>query len=106
MAEHTIIIETAEAVANIDLAEASPIDVSVTETGPQGPVGGSLRYQHTQAQAAAIWAITHNLGARPFAVMVTDSAGDDVIGDVVHIDDNSLQIRFSAAFSGVAVMGA
>ena len=43
--------------------------------------------------------ITHNLGKFP-AVTVVDSAGTHVVGDVQHINANSLQITFKTTFTG------
>jgi hypothetical protein len=65
-------------------------------------VAGMDRYhRHVQSTPSATWAIAHNLGKRP-CVAVVDSAGTEVEGDVQHVDDNSLTIGFSAAFSGEA----
>lgn len=69
------------------------------------PTGGVTdRSQvHTQATAAAIWNVDHGMGKFP-AVEIFDSAGDEVEGDIRHIDSNSLRIVFSAPFSGVAYL--
>ena len=44
--------------------------------------------------------VTHNLGKYP-AVTVFDSAGDEVEGDIQHLNTNSFTLSFSASFSGV-----
>lgn len=43
--------------------------------------------------------ITHNLNKYP-AVTIHDSAGDEVVGEIVHVNTNKLSARFSAPFSG------
>ena len=56
---------------------------------------------HTQTVAASTWTVTHNLGKYP-SVSIVDSANEEVMGEVEHVNDNSLTIKFSAAFSGKA----
>lgn len=46
--------------------------------------------------------VNHNLGKKP-AVTVIDSANDECVGDVVHTNNNSLVVTFSASFSGIIV---
>lgn len=58
-------------------------------------------YTHTQSVAAAIWNITHSMNKYP-SVMVTDSVGEEVEGDVQYTGLNTLTIRFSAPFAGKA----
>lgn len=60
-------------------------------------------YTHDQIQSSDEWMIRHNLGRKP-SVSVADSAGSVVYGDVQYLDDNSLIIRFSAPFGGVAYL--
>lgn len=72
-------------------------------TPEQLGLGGAQdrHYVHKQSQAATVWNITHKLGKRP-AVSVVDSAGTAVIGEVEYLDDNTVRLIFSAAFSGYA----
>ncbi len=58
-------------------------------------------YIHDQLAPAAIWNVVHNLNKYP-AVSVVDSAYEEVIGEVVYIDANNLQVKFTAPFSGQA----
>jgi hypothetical protein len=61
-------------------------------------------YRHYQTAAATRWTITHNLGFRP-SVTVEDSAGSDIIpGEITHVDNNTLQLDFSAAVGGEAYL--
>lgn len=49
------------------------------------------------------WEIEHNLQKFP-SVVVVDSAGSVVIGDIVYIDENNLQVLFSSKFAGKAYL--
>lgn len=49
------------------------------------------------------WSIPHNLGKKP-SVTVTDSAGTQVYGEVVYVDNNNVTINFTAGFSGNAYL--
>lgn len=60
-------------------------------------------YEHTQSIPAKIWEVQHNLNKKPSAT-VTDSAGNKVIGEVIYIDNNNLELHFSAQFSGIAYL--
>ena len=60
-------------------------------------------YEHHQNISAKIWKINHNLNKKPSATVV-DSAGTNVIGEIVYIDDNNLELHFSAQFSGIAYL--
>jgi hypothetical protein len=46
----------------------------------------------------------HNLGFKPGGVLVTDSAGSEVLGSITQIDTNTVQIDFSTAFGGFAYL--
>jgi hypothetical protein len=58
-------------------------------------------YNHVQNSAATTWSVTHNLN-RPVSVTVIDSAGTEIEGEVLHIDDDHIEVKFSAPFSGSA----
>lgn len=60
-------------------------------------------YLYKQTTAAKTWTINHNMGKYP-SVTVTDSANNTVVGDIFYIDNNSLSITFSGAFSGKAIL--
>jgi hypothetical protein len=78
------------------------------DPGPAGPAGsgsgtsGSLYYPYSTV--SAFWTITHNLGFYPAGVVVEDTAGTTVIGDVDYIDTNTLTITFSFPFAGVVYL--
>jgi len=50
-----------------------------------------------------IWEIIHNLEKYP-SVTVIDSANTIVEGEVTYIDLNTLNVNFSAGFSGTAYL--
>lgn len=60
-----------------------------------------LNYVHTQSLASASWTINHNLG-RSVSVTVVDTANNEIEGDVQYINQNTVVVSFSAAFSGSA----
>lgn len=60
-------------------------------------------FEHRQNSPSKVWKIQHNLNKKP-SVTVTDSANSKVIGEVVYIDNNSLELHFSAEFSGIAYL--
>jgi hypothetical protein len=105
-------------VSNIQVNNKESISVSITQSGynkttiAKQPVenqvdvrglkgGGDKNYVYTQSTPAASWTVSHNLGKRP-AVVVVDSAEDVVYGDIQYIDDNTVTLTFSGAFSGKA----
>jgi hypothetical protein len=72
-------------------------------TGPTGPPGLDLHYTHNQGVPAAVWYVAHDLGKWP-AVTVHDSANNELLADVHHIDQDHLTITFGAATGGRATM--
>lgn len=60
-------------------------------------------YTHDQMIPGTVWNITHNLGFFP-NVMSFDSAGTQIIGEVVHLDKNRMTITFSHSNAGVAYL--
>jgi hypothetical protein len=64
---------------------------------------GVQRFIHTQAVASSTWQITHALTGRP-SVMVVDSAGTVVIGEIRYNSNTSITILFTAPFSGFAYL--
>lgn len=56
-----------------------------------------------QKISSDLWEINHNLNKFP-SVTIVDSAGSTVLGDVIYIDINNLNIIFSAPFTGVVYL--
>jgi len=73
-------------------------------TGPQGVPGppGAV-FTFTQMIASNDWVIAHNMGKFP-NVIVNDSAGDEVEGEVVYLDLNNIQVLFAYPLAGTATL--
>jgi hypothetical protein len=73
--------------------------------GAQGPAGPSqvIAYTHLQNAVSLSWVITHNLGFYP-NVVVTDSAGTVVEGDLSYASVNELTVTLTHAISGYAYL--
>ena len=56
-----------------------------------------------QLTSSSEWLINHNLEKYP-SVTIIDSAGTNVIGDIIYIDNNNLKIIFSSKMSGKAYL--
>ena len=95
------------------LVETKPQVVTVFDfthrgqTGAAGATGaagsGDLNYIHTQSIPDSIWTISHNLGKYP-NVVVVDSAGTVVIGDIYYVTLQTLTLTFTSGFSGKAYL--
>jgi hypothetical protein len=72
--------------------------VAALEQGPPG-VGADKHYEESFITSNSI-TVNHNLGKKP-SVQVTDSAGTEIVVDVIHISNNQLHASWSGAFSGV-----
>ncbi len=74
-------------------------------TGPQGPPGapGGSGLVMVIGVPATTWALNHNLNQYP-SVTVIDSTGETVWADYRYIDGNNIEVYFSAAFSGRAIL--
>lgn len=62
-----------------------------------------LNYFHNQTIASDTWEIEHNLNKFP-SVTVIDSAGNEVIGEVIYTDTNHVILKFSGEFKGTATL--
>lgn len=73
--------------------------------GPQGPAGisGNGAYVHIQADASAVWQITHGLGFFP-NVTIQDEYEYDVIGALSYVDENTVNVTFSSSIAGTAYL--
>lgn len=58
-------------------------------------------YVHDQQAAASLWTVSHGLGKFP-SVIVVDTAGTEVLGNVTYQDANTVSVSFSVPFSGKA----
>lgn len=62
-----------------------------------------VAYSHTQIAASNTWTIEHGLQFKP-NLTAFDSAGEMVEGHIVHTDNTTLTITFSAEISGTAYL--
>lgn len=69
------------------------------DTGETGPIAPTFVFQ--QNVPSDTWLVIHDLGKMP-AVVVTDSGGSVVEGDIKYDSDMQVTITFSSAFSGTA----
>tara|TARA_R110002167_G_scaffold77941_1_gene216042 strand:- start:189 stop:641 length:453 start_codon:yes stop_codon:yes gene_type:complete len=67
------------------------------------PSVDDVSYVHDQGVASATWSIPHSLGKFP-SIIVVDTAGSVVVGDISYTDINNLTVTFNAAFSGYAYL--
>jgi hypothetical protein len=70
--------------------------VALITTGGVAATG----YTHTQAVAATVWTVTHNLGHWP-ALTLYDAAGNSIIADVQNTSVNALTVTFLTPQTGV-----
>ncbi len=64
------------------------------------PVSASS-FTFVQSIPASVWTIPHNLGRYP-SLVVVDSSGAEVEGDVHYVSINQIVLTFAGAFSGIA----
>ena len=78
----------------------------ITSTTVQGAieeVRAKSKYVHNQPSASTTWSITHNLKFYP-NVSIVDTGLSHVMGEVTYVDENSLTVSFTSAFSGKAFL--
>ena len=62
---------------------------------------GTFTYE--QQRALRTWTIVHNMNRKP-TVLVLGYSGDELIGDVTYIDNNTISISFSGESCGYAYL--
>jgi hypothetical protein len=89
---------------------AVDLDVRVTPSipgppGPPGPPGDAdaMEYVHTQSTPSTTWAITNPFPFQP-VVVVTDSAGNEVIVNVRHVSSTLVHVMPETAWAGTATL--
>lgn len=92
-------ISTANAISFTPTSEIT----STTVQAAIEEVRAKSKFVHTQASASTTWAVTHNLKFYP-NVSIVDSALSHVMGEVTYINENSLTVSFTSAFSGKAFL--
>ncbi|MDJ0577257.1 MAG: hypothetical protein QNJ65_19125 [Xenococcaceae cyanobacterium MO_234.B1] len=61
-------------------------------------------FTFTQTTNLATWLINHNLNKPCPFVTIKDDFGEIIIGDILTIDNNNLQIRFNQPTTGTAYL--
>lgn len=93
-------------IADTDIAKLAPITVApdLVTVDRNMRVEGTMVFKtftFSQGLPLAVWTINHKMERVP-SVVVTDSAGTTVEGNIRHVDENNTVISFNAAFSGNA----
>lgn len=109
LTEQVLVFEDGEQVLALDGDDVEALDVA--EQGPPGPPGadGPIGppgangggYVHSQASAEALWIINHNLGVRP-SVSITETGGNELDAEVLHISLNQCHVVFNTPTAGLA----
>lgn len=73
-------------------------------TGPTGPTGvmglPRFSFHHVQSTPASSWVVDHNLGYPVIQVVVLDTAGEEIEGEIRRLTSNRLVVDFNTAVSG------
>lgn len=106
--QNKIIVQ--EQITKIEISQGGPQGIAgptgpTGATGATGPAGATqvVAYTHTQNAVSLSWVITHNLGFYP-NIVVTDSAGSVVEGDLSYASVNQLTVTLTQAISGYAYL--
>lgn len=87
-----------------EVVEGLSNNTAITPYTLKQTVVSDKHYTHSQAIASDVWVINHNLNKKP-SIIVVDSARNVQIPDDIQItSDNSITIKFIAAFSGEAYL--
>jgi len=87
----------------VKLGIEKPVKVQFKQVVEIVKLGGSVNYIHTQSIASDVWVIEHPLQKFP-SVTIIDTGDNVVFGDIQYINTGTIQITFSAAFSGKAYL--
>ena len=98
--ENQVLITKSNPIVQLSDPEILVIRGSGTQ-GAKGDKGG--QYLFTQAVAASVWSIAHNLGYNP-NVATFDNSGNECKGEITHTDLNNLTVSFNTSFTGVAYL--
>lgn len=92
-------------VASLQLIESNGVLVDGNVYGLGIFLKGSKdkHYRHIQGSSSSVWTINHDLEKFP-SIVVKDSAGTIVIGEIDYVDNNNVTLTFSGAFSGEAYL--
>ena len=91
-----------ESVDDLELELVDYEEITIEEQG-QIIVDNDKNYLHKQNIPSDEWVINHNLGKYP-AVSIIDSAKNEVIGEIIYHNENSITVSFMSEFSGIATL--
>lgn len=91
-----------ESVDDLELELVDYEEITIEEQ-QQITVGADKNYLHKQSIPSDEWVINHNLGKYP-AVSIMDSAKNEVVGEIIYHNENSLTVKFKGEFSGKATL--
>ena len=83
-------------------AQVIHLELAQALRGEKGADGAS-GYTHTQADAAYIWTVPHNLHKYP-TVTVYNNLGEQIFPDVAVVDTNIIQISHAVPTQGTAIL--
>lgn len=89
---------------DVQSAGAADQDVLMYRDATDTWVNQRIRYRHEQPVPSDEWTVNHGLNTKPAAVSVFDTSQEMVFGEVDHVNESQLILRFSAAFAGVAYL--
>ena len=92
-------VSTAQPV-DVQLKDEQPIDVKIADVVQVFTGGTYDKHYEVSFLPTSSLSVNHSLNKYP-SVSILDTAGDEVEGQVVHVDTNNLLVSFSAAFGGV-----
>lgn len=86
----------------IELEVSDYDEITIEEQG-QIIVDTDKNYLHKQTVPSKLWVIKHDLGKYP-AVSIMDSAKNEIVGEIIYHNENSLTAKFNGEFSGKATL--
>lgn len=92
------LIDLPERMAAVDYGNIVNVTIYKTEN-----TVGKYSYEHIQSVASSTWNINHKLGFNPNVTAISND-GHAMIGDIVYIDKNNVQINFSYPLVGRAFL--
>lgn len=72
--------------------------------GPPGNSGVDPAKSFTFATPSTTWTVVHNLGKKVVDVSLADPAGNEIIGDILYVDVNTLTVTWYFATAGTALI--
>lgn len=94
------VFQSTDGVTHVSFAEKKKV-VIIDVPAVLRVTASMLSFTYNQTSPSSSWTIHHNLN-RFVSVTVIDSANTEIEGEVVYIDENTVQANFSVPFSGTA----